>query len=322
MKRSVGLLWVAAVLTGLVLVGCSKDSTGPSEQAPLGVSNEQSAMQYYAANDGFVANDEVTFADKAIQPIDYSTIGKIDEAIVPLRFGRFVTNVSKNVTIEVQPGDTIAIAHVQKTVTGTLKIRGLKGTDTVTVEKPFTDTSERYIIFKRVNREREHYWMNWIPVASSLVHGGTVAPNNDIQLTKVDILLPNGKTISITEPEKYFMRYRWLRLFTGGKDDMPDLMAGDPVTMRAVVVSAAPDTDFVTLRYGFDFDHGRRARMKMISQESNSDGSFTRTYELSWQAHFHRGMFNAQIDAMTKRTLFDDTAPYSVSWWAVPYRVY
>jgi hypothetical protein len=322
MKRSVGLLWVAAVLTGLVLVGCGKDSTGPGEQAPAGVSNEQSAMQYYAANDGFVANDELTFADKAIQPIDYSTFGKIDEAIVPLRFGRFVTNVNKQVDVEVQPGDTVSIAHIQKTVTGTLKIKGLKGVDTVTVEKPFTDLSERYIVFKRIDRKRDRYWMNWVPVASSLVHGGTVAPNNDIQLTKVEILLPGGKTITITEPEKYFLRYRWLRLFTGGRDDTPELVAGDPVTMRATVTSVAPDTDVVVLRYGCDFDHARRARMKITSQTTNPDGSFTRIYELAWQAHFHRGMFNAQIDAMTRRTLFDDAAAYAVSWWAVPYRVY
>jgi hypothetical protein len=99
-------------------------------------------------------------------------------------------------------------------------------------------------------------------------------------------------------------------------------MAGSAVTLRAIVSSAAPDTDVVVLRYGFDASHGRRARMKLVSETANADGGFDRTYELSWQAHFHLGMFNAQIDAMTKRTLFDDTAPYAVSWWAVPYRVY
>ena len=37
--------------------------------------------------------------------------------------------------------------------------------------------------------------------------------------------------------------------------------------------------------------------------------------------HFHRGFFNMAVDAMTNETLFDDTAPYSVSWWGAPYRV-
>ena len=321
MKRSIGLL-LGTALSGLLVMGCNNESTGPEESAPVGVTNEATAMKYYAENDSFVSNDEVTFADKAVEPVNYGSFGKIEETIVPLRFGRFIKSINKQVDLQVQEGDTIAIAHVVKTVNGELKIRGLKGQDTVTVTKPFSDASERYIIFKRVNRERVRYWMNWVPVGSSMIAGGTVAPNNQVTISKIETMLPGGKTLTVAEPMKHFFRYRWLKLFMGGNGDAPELMAGENVTMKVTVVSASPDTDIVTLRYGFDPTHGRRVRMQVTSEVNNGDGTFTRTYELTWQAHFHRGFFNAHVDAMTKGTLYDDVAPYSVSWWAVPYRVY
>ena len=52
----------AVMMTGLLVSGCKKDN-GPDEAAPVGVTNEEQAMQYFAKNDEFVANDEETFAD-------------------------------------------------------------------------------------------------------------------------------------------------------------------------------------------------------------------------------------------------------------------
>jgi hypothetical protein len=91
--------------------------------------------------------------------------------------------------------------------------------------------------------------------------------------------------------------------------------------MRATLMSASPDTDVVALRYGFDGAHFRRNRMSLVNESNNGDGTYTRVYELRWQVHFHRGFFHAGVDAMVKGTLFDDQAPYSVSWWGIPYRV-
>ena len=43
-------------------------------------------MKYFAQNDEFVVNDEVTFKDEEVQPFDYGTFGKIDAAVTPLAF--------------------------------------------------------------------------------------------------------------------------------------------------------------------------------------------------------------------------------------------
>jgi hypothetical protein len=85
--------------------------------------------------------------------------------------------------------------------------------------------------------------------------------------------------------------------------------------------SASADTDFVALRFGFDAFHKRRARLHIISEANNGDGTYTRVYEKTWLTHPHPGYFHAGVDAMTKGTVHDDVEPYSVSWWGIPYRV-
>lgn len=328
MKTLSAALMVPAVLFCLAAAGCTRE-TAPVEQSPAGVTSEISAMQFYAANDAFVKSDEITFADRDVEPMDYTTFGKIDAAVTPLRWGRFITNVSKTVTITVQPGDTAATGNVEKTITGTLKIRCVtEGGDTVTITKPFTDRSTRIVIFKRIGRSTDRYWFNWVPVATSLISGGSVAPNDLIKIVELrqgivaqDSFEPVGDSIIVTDPTLYFLRYRWLRLFAGGEGDAPELVAGTRVHLRVTVVSASPDTDVVSLRCGFDLFHARRLRMKCTGESANGDGTYTRVFEVTWPVHFHIGFFTAGVDAMTRGTLYDDRAPYAVSWWGIPYRV-
>ena len=326
MKRTTMVLMAAVMLTGVLVTGCKKDN-GPDEAAPVGVTNEEQAMQYFAKSDEFVANDEETFADKSIESFDYGTFGKVDAAITPLRWGRFVTSVTRTVTTTIQPGDTIAIAMVDKSISGTLKIRGVNGTgDTVTIEKPFNDLSKRNVIFKRVNRSTDRFWLNWVPVATSLVEGGTASPNNQIEITKLVLYVSTTDTITIADPNAYFLRYRWLKLFNGGRKDVPEYLAGQGLKLQVTVVSASADTDLVALRYGVSGNNHKRVRLALASEVNNGDGTYTRVFEIARTApqfvHFHRGWFHMGIDAVTRATLMDDAAPYSVSWWGVPYRVF
>ena len=328
MKKQLVMLWIAGTVIGILATGCNRDTTGPQdEQAPVGVTNEEGAMKYYAANDEFVKNDEATFDDQAIETMDYGTFGKIDAEITPLRFGRFIRSITRNIALTILSGDSIAIAHVEKDITGVFKIKGVNGNgDTVIVEKPFNDKSKRNVVFKRIRKQSDRYWLNWLPVATSLVDGGTVLPdnnppNNKIDLTKLQLFLPNGDTITVTDPTSYYLRYRWTYLFTDGPRDIPELIGGERLRLQATVVSTSPDTDIVALRYGVGTFFKRRMRMQLVS-EVNNNGTYTRVFEAPFYVHFHRGFFHAGVDAITRATLYDDVAPYSVNWWGVPYRVF
>ncbi len=330
MKKTLTILWILSLVISLAVVGCKKDDvTGTtSDQAPAGVTNEQSAMKYFAQNDEFVNNDEVAFTDKSIAPTDYDeTVAKVDAAITPLRWGRFVTSVTRTVTVTTQPGDTISVARIDRAITGVLKIRTITSTgDTVTITKNFQDKSAKNVVFKRMARDTKRYWLNWVPVATSLVDGGTdPAPANQaIMITRVD-LMAGGNTVTVTDPLNTWLRYRWLKMFNGGKDDVPVLVPGEAVTIKATVQSQSPDTDIVVLRHGFGIGSGhfKRNKMMMTSQSGpDGNGFYTRTYEKQVSLRIYPGMFHFGVDAVTHASLFDDVAPYSVSWWGVPYRVY
>jgi hypothetical protein len=146
------------------------------------------------------------------------------------------------------------------------------------------------------------------------------------------MFLPNGDTITVTDPNSYYLRFRWVRPFSGGPNDgppfdrgrrdVPEVNGGDRVILQATLVSASPDADLVALRYGFGPNHRKRVRMELISEIDNGDGTFTRAFQIAYLVHFHPGFFHAGVDAVTRATLFDDVAPYSVSWWGIPYRVF
>lgn len=154
------------------------------------------------------------------------------------------------------------------------------------------------------------------------------APNNLIRIVELrqrvvatDSFLPVGDSIVVRDPALFLLRYRWLRVSAGGERDVPKLVAGTRVRLCVTVVSASPDPEVVSLRYGFDEFHARRLQMLYTGGTENVDGTFTRVFEIAWPVHFHVGFFHAGVDAMTRGTLFDDGALYAVSWWGFLYRV-
>ena len=325
MNRHFALFVGIMALAGSVLAGCSNDSTGPADdgQAPAGVSDEMTAIQYFAREDDFVKNEEETFGDVTLEPGEYATFGKIDAAITPLRWGRIITGVNRSVTVNLLPGDSIAIARVTKTITGDFKIRALNGTgDTVVITKPFTDQSTRNVMFKRVRREPVRYWLNWLPVATSLVDGGTVGQSSSIDLVRLAMYLPGGDSVVVTDPNRFWLRYRWTYLYNAADSDVPEFTPGQRVRLQAKLTSAAADTDMVVLRFGVRGLQRARVRMRLTAEQFDpATGKYVRTYEIPFYTHAHTGFFHAGVDAMTRGTIFDDQAPYAVSWWGIPYRV-
>jgi len=329
--RLLGALPLLALAGSLLLQGCtSEDSViDPLNQPPAGVNDEVAAIKYFALADEFSSNTEVTMEDGEMYPAEYGSVGKISADITPLRFGRFIRSVTRTVEVTMEPGDSIAVANVTKDIFGVFRIRGIDGDmDTVTVVKEFHDRAMKKMVFRRVARDTDRWWRNWIPVGTSLVAGGTVEPNDNIEITMTELFLPNGDTVVVTDPLSHLLRYRWEPMFaprdSAGHDrpPVPELIDGQQLTMRVTVRSASPDTDLVALRFGCDALHKRRALMRLVSEEDNGDGTWTRAYERMWTVPPPRGFFHVAVDAMTHGTIFDDEEPYSVSWWGVPYRVF
>lgn len=325
--------WFPFFAGSLVLLagigGCAENSMEPDDGVPPGsVTTETGAMEYYAKADEFVSNEDQTFSDNALELNDDGTIGQGSATIIPVSWGRFVENVTVTTTTTIEEGDSLATVQVDKDITGTFRIMAKYTEDdtaTFLVEKPFSDHSVRNVIFRRVGRETNRFWLNWVPVASSLVDGKTVAPpaDQDVNITELQFVAPDGGTITITEPGEFYMRYPWRNLRCNrSRVDVPQLSMGEKFSVRATVVSAAVDTDLVVLRYGVSPVARQRMTMPIISETDNGDGTFTRVYELSAEIRHHPGFFHAGVVALSRKTLNDDDpASYSVNWWGIPYRV-
>ena len=316
---------------GLVLLagisGCD-NSTEPSQGIPpASVTNEIEAMQYYAAADAFVANEQQTFSDLAMYDAD-GTFGS-PSPIIPVSFGRFIGNVTVATTTTIETGDSLATVKVDKDITGTLRIIAKLSEDddsTFLIEKPFTDHSVRNVLFKRVGNETTRFWLNWAPVATSLVDGKTVTPpaDQDVNITELQFITPSGNTAAtITEPTEFYLRYHWRNLRCGkATADVPQLNLGERFSVRTTVVSTSADTDLVFLRYGASVVTRERIPMLLLSQTDNGDGTFTRVYEVSAEVNHPPGFFHAGVVVLSRKTLLnDDLASYSVNWWGMPYRV-
>jgi hypothetical protein len=322
-------LALSFVLAGALLIGCSEESAAPGEESPPpGVTNETEAMKAMATADAFVLNEDQTFRDESLQPTDYSASGRVAGEIIPISWGRFVENVTVTATTTMDEGDSIATVNVVRDITGTFRIlakQTQEDTSVVLIEKPFGDQSVRNVIFKRVARDPERFWLNWVPIATSLVAGKTVTPPEDqvVMLTEVQFMKPNGDTIVVTDPTNFYLRYPWRDLpHRDALEDVPEMSFGQMFTVRATLVSTSPDTDIVALKYGFSAMARGRIGMPLISQTKNGDGTFTRVYQVPAEARHHPGFFHAGVLALSHKTLFDDDVTnYSVNWWGVPYRM-
>jgi len=311
-----GLLAIGLVFTS----GCNKNN-GPTSSTGTTPTGTIAAIEALAASDSLVQNDDVTFADNSIQSTDYGSLTKTDSAITPIRWGRFINSVTRTMNTTMEPGDTLAVVTINKTIVGVFKIQYATGNGDTIISKPFQDKSVRNLVFRRAKFDTTI----WYSVATSLVAGGTnPAPaGNAINITQVQVFFPND-TVTVTDPTNYYLHYLWENFFAWGRVEVPLVHGGDKVTIQATVVSASADTDLVALRYGFLslIAPGRRQHMALVSQVSNGDGTFTRVYQTVWHVHFHFGFFNTGIDAVTRGTLYDNTLPYSASWWGIPYRVW
>ncbi len=323
--RTALVIFCGVCLAGALLMsGCKKDSSGPNDMGSSQAAMVQSAMESSAATDAFVSNDELAFADSRVAPTNYDeTLAKLDSAVTPLRWGRFITSITRTATIASTSGDTAGVVRIERTIVGVLKIQTSGGD---TLSKPFTDKSVRDVIVRRLPHSDSTAVLTWRPVATSLVSGSTqnlTGTGNSIAITQV-VINAGGNTLTITNPLTFWLRYGWGLGFRDCKANVPEFKMNDSLVVNATVMSQSADTDMVVLRHGFGLQslHFRRGRMSLVSQTGpDANGFYTRVYELHLQPRFGLGFFHVGIDAVTRATLYDSSAPYSVSWWGVPYAV-
>ncbi|CUS77517.1 hypothetical protein JGI7_00824 [Candidatus Kryptonium thompsonii] len=302
--------FLALILLGIVLIaGCTKESEITS---PLSNSDKEIIKQIIE-NDDLIATSDVSLNDGTYLPPDFD-FGSLSKEIYPLRWGRVVKKVTREYEYE-QVNDTLVVVTVIRTVESDLKIAGTytqgQTTPDTVVTKPLKEVFKRKVqVVKRESADGAKRWRIW---AVSLVQGGT--ENSNIVIKKIALTLPNGNVVEVTDPLNQFYRPGFL----GHREGVPAFNPSQPVKVSVTVQSATPDTDIVSMTFGVDRFGFHRARklFRLVSQDGTEE-----VYEANIKVHLHRGSFNAMIHAISRESLFDDSAPVSVSVWGVPYVVF
>lgn len=300
---------ILAVL--LLIGGCTKESEIISSLSNA----DKEVIKQIIENDDFIVTADASLNDGTYLPMDFD-FGSFSKEIYPLRWGRVVKKVTKEYNYE-QVNDTLVVVTITRTVESDLKIaatytQGNKTPDTI-ITKPLNEVFRRKVqVVKKESADtsRARKWRVW---AVSLVQGGT--ENSNITIKKISLTLPNGDVIEVTDPLNQFYRPGFL----GYRGGIPSFNPAQNVKVSVTVQSFAPDTDLVSMTFGVDRFGFHRARklFKMVSQSGNEE-----VYEADVKVHMHRGSFNAMIHAISRESLFDDSAPVSVSVWGVPYVVF
>jgi hypothetical protein len=274
---------------------------------------DRGALEKLVEQDSSLSSFEANYNEDGL--MDF--LGKTEEAIYPFRVGHRMRLVNKNLNIEFV-SDTIAIGTMTKTFEGVLFIAASydpNGSEPDTViEKPFTSVITRNLIFKKI-ANTPFPFRNWILVAISLPEGGTQSPN--IDLTKLTVFLPDGDTIVVESPNKYFLR-RWDRWWR----QIPIIRRGESVLLRVELFSAYEEEDFVTLTYGAN-RHGHHRAKKLFELVSSTprDNGFDKVFEQTYTTHQFPGHYHAIINAMPRQVIFDDSTPVEAEAWGMPYFV-
>lgn len=297
-KRLVSSL-AGVFLFAALLAGC-QSTTEPVEDK-------------YAVFQELIDGDEL-FNDAAVltgdQDVPSPSLMKTSTPIIPVVWGRHITSASRSVMFEEQ-ADTVVVATITTTISGDVKIAALdslQDTTVTIVSKPFTETVTRKVKFYRIantNRVRD----NWRMREVSALKGGTT--NAILTIDSLEVTI-GGNTLTVTDPNDYFLRFAQ---FAGRL--MPSIDVQDTITVRVTVTSTESDTDFVMLHRPALLRPAHK-RMRMISQTGS--GPYTRVYELSWNGQV-KGRHHFYVSAITRNSLFDDVAPWATQIWGFPYLV-
>ncbi len=317
------LLSSVVVILSVFMFGC-KDSVnapnlGTNSKSNLSTLDKQ-AMSQIAELDSVVASFDPNFNESQSD----SYLGKINSAITPFIVWQHV--ILTNKTFEFTPasdsvniGDSVYV-KLTRTYQGVLNIAA-SNQDTLTrpdtiITKNFTTNVVTRLLFQHVDTT-SNPMHNWKLLGVSLASGGTNTTN--FKINSLTVTLSSGDTVTITDPTNYFISRsdkwkHWHRC--------PEFGSDDSVKISVEVYSAYADTDFVTLTYGADHHglHRNKSKLDLVSQTA-SGGGYIRTYQKTFNVSHYRGYFSAVLNAFTRQTIYDDSAPVESNTWGLPYKV-
>jgi hypothetical protein len=252
-----------------------------------------------------------------------SSLAKINDEIDPIKVKKIITEVDKNIELDISEDELTATGVVTKTITGKLIITVLD-TDSsqYEIEKDFTSIVTRNVEFEKYNNSSRPD-KNWRMTKISLAEGNT--GSNSVEITKLTLFMPDGSVIEIESPNEYY-----LERLVGKRNQVPNFNKHQEITVKAEVKSSFEGDDLVNLRYGAvkrgnkggnkGKTKGAKQKFELIS--SIQDGAYyIKEYQATYTTNQTRGKKHAVVSVVSYSTIHDSVAPVESNSWGIPYIV-
>ncbi|MBN2570961.1 MAG: hypothetical protein JXA68_02425 [Ignavibacteriales bacterium] len=302
---------IIIALIAILFSGCEKnDGTEPDE-----VTNQQ-ALEELVTNDDVLKSYDVNFNEETAM-----NFAKTETAIYPIRVGRRVTLVSRNLNITFS-GDS-ASGLLTSVYDGILYIAASYNSaapgdtseiDTI-IQKPFTTTVTRNLKFKKI-ANTSNPKLNWRLTEVSLPEGQTAT--TPINITKLVVGLSGGDSLVVTNPNTYYFKRD-----TSLAHTIPIFGVNQNVKVKIELTSTRSDTDFVTLTWGASYGYTmHRAKKRFVLKSSTlSGGLYYKVYEQTYTTNYRKGFKHAIFDAVQRPVILDDAVSVQHNAWGIPYVV-
>lgn len=290
------------------IAGCNKNSIGPETTSIS--QDDQSILNTLVENDPLLTSDAIEFNDGS------ATLPKLASAINVVKWGRKIDSVQRTKAYEMLDDSTILVTlTTQWSGKLWLRVRELTGKDT-TLFKNFSEETIRRIKFQKNDTARIRL-NRWRLREISAVKGGTTNAQGII-LQKVT-LYTSDDTVEVTDPlSMYFTNVNTglfrLRTFS------PSI--NRPFKIQVIVRSSDPDSDLIVAHRPLVLNNSwsYRAPMELVASVNNGDGTYTRTYEHTWNGAWI-GRHHVMVAAIPRNAIYDDVTPFSSQIWGIPFLV-
>ena len=293
MRLRVALVVCVLGLSVLVVAGCSKSS---SPTAPTVPESDQSQVTATLAAAATLVDDGL--AEDGSQVPASSASLKIESAIRPYTWWQDITHETRTWTFAWADSDgtghpNTVVATLVKHLTGSLIIIPVSPADstrpdTTRITKPIDKTLTRKILLRRIMIGANRAW-RVVEVTGAFVE----TPGATTHIASIRLQSSSGVDTTITDPLQFHSLRHIIRFGTS-----------DSVTVT-VTTSRTNDAVFI---HRWDWRHRLR---------NNLDG----TYSFTWVTSAWAGWRYFGIQAMTHNSIYDDTAPFDMQAWHMPFRV-
>lgn len=320
MRREFAGAVVFIVALAFAISGCAKSIMGP--EATIDKQDLSELQQLIKEDPQFSGNTETLNDGEPVQ-FGVQSGNTIAVKIYPRAWGRRIISTTRDVQYETV-NDSTVIATITNTIKGDVIIIAKSSPqDTVIkkITKPFTEVTTHKLKFYHLVRA-DSTKRHWRPSEISAVKGGT--EGSLVTINKVEVTVGTN-SYTITDPTNYFMKVKY-----GFGRLLPILTPNQPIKVHVTLTSSDPDTDWVSLHRppmismdmmrGFTPIKPLHIKMTLVSQ-TQVGAAYERVYEYSWSNHGFGGRHTVFVDALTKGSLYDDTAPFSTQLWGIPYIV-